>query len=520
MAIPKEPLNQIDNTKSPDLDFLEKVDGSITENIPTENTEQISTDIETVEQKENPILNDPQEDSEEYIQVASIFPKKIPKVKKPDTLKDKPYGETFEEIGQKQKEALGTKTEGEDFVFEPGTGNIIFGEFTDDQVNIIQNTLNDLQLGKLDQVKGSLQTTLRETDLFNTAKFQDAVATIFKDSIDKAKRGKIKVEDIAKQAAQLGRNDVYLKILKKKPGEILDLPTTYRAIVETQILRVETEKLAKIVLSGNASEKEIQNFYQVLRLYGAVNAQVAGSISETGRTLGVVSKVETPTEQGAVDIIKLLEEDMGADLTLEGSTKIASAFLSLKPHQQSKFAKDSYSKKLRDAWAEIWVNSKLASPITHVVNIAGNFTFNTLRVAEYGIAAGFNKIPGLGGPDGIQFNEVFQMIKSMKYGTKLGLVNAHEAFKTGEATATKLDLRKPGAVGKRLLPEKYQNTFMGHTLEMLGTYSRLPGRFLVAEDEFVKGVTYQMELERLATRKFNQAIADGLSDVDALKVFI
>jgi len=128
MAIPKEPLNQIDNTKSPDLDFLEKVDGSITENIPTENTEQISTDIETVEQKENPILNDPQEDNEEYIQVAGIFPKKIPKPKKPDTLKDKPYGETFEEIGQKQKEALGTKTEGEDFVFEPGTGNIIFGE--------------------------------------------------------------------------------------------------------------------------------------------------------------------------------------------------------------------------------------------------------------------------------------------------------------------------------------------------------------------------------------------------------
>jgi len=520
MAIPKEPLTTIDNTKSPDLDFLEKVDGTISNNIPSNNIEQSSNDLQKIEDQDNPILSDNTNTDEEYIQVASIFPKKIPKPKEKVTLKDKPYGENFEEIRQKQQEAFGTKTEGEDFVFEPGTGNIIFGQFDDSQLKIIEDTMNDLQLGKLDQVKGSLQTTLRDLNLFDTGQFQDAVATIFKESIDKAKRGKIKVEDIAAQAAKLGRNEVYLKIFKRKPGEILDLTTTYRAILETQLLRVETEKLANIVLSGNATEKQVQNFYQVLRLYGAVNSQVAGSISETGRTLGVVSKLPSPTEEGAVDIIKILEEEMGADLSTEGAQKIASAFLSLKPHQQSKFAKDTFGKKMRDAWAEIWVNSKLASPITHVVNMAGNFTFNTLRIAEYGIAATLNKIPGLSSKEGIMFNEVFQMIKSIKYGTKLGMVNAYEAFKTGDAATTKLDLRKPNAVGKRLLPEKYQNTFMGSALEMFGTYSRIPGKFLVAEDEFVKGVLYQMELERLATRKFNQAIADGLGEDDAQKIFI
>lgn len=520
MALPKEPLTTIDNTKSPDLDFLEKVDGTISNNIPSNNIEQSSNDLQKIEDQDNPILSDNTNTDEEYIQVASIFPKKIPKTKEKITLKDKPYGENFKEIRDKQQEAFGTKTEGEDFVFEPGTGNIIFGQFDDNQLKILEDTMNDLQLGKLDQVKGSLQTTLRDLSLLDTGQFQDAVATIFKESIDKAKRGKIKVEDIAAQAAKLGRNEVYLKIFKRKPGEILDLTTTYRAILETQLLRVETEKLANVVLSGTATEKQVQNFYQVLRLYGAVNSQVAGSISETGRTLGVVSKLPSPTEAGAVDIIKILEEEMGADLSTEGAQKIASAFLSLKPHQQSKFAKDTFGKKMRDAWAEIWVNSKLASPITHVVNMAGNFTFNTLRVAEYGIAATLNKIPGLSSKEGIMFNEVFQMIKSIKYGTKLGMVNAYEAFKTGDAATTKLDLRKPNAVGKRLLPEKYQDTFMGSALEMFGTYSRIPGKFLVAEDEFVKGVLYQMELERLATRKFNQAIADGLSEDDAQKIFI
>lgn len=520
MSLPKDTLNKADNTKSVDLEFLDKVEGTISDNIPSDNIEQISTDIETVEQKENNPIYDNQGTEEDYVQVASLFPKKLPKPKKKETLTDKPYGENLDEISQKQKEAFGTKTEGEDFVFEPGTGNVIFGEFTDQELDVIQKTMLDMQLGKLDQVKGSLQTTLREISLLDVGSFQDAVATIFKNSIDKAKRGKISVEDIAAQAAKLGRNEVYLKIFKKKPGEILDLPMTYRAIMETQLLRVETEKLAKVVMSGNATDKQIQNFYQVLRLYGAINSQTAASISETGRTLGIVSKVETPTEEGALDIIKILQEEMGADLSTEGAQQVASAFLSLKPHQQSKFAKDTFSKKIRDAWAEVWVNSRLASPITHAVNMAGNFTFNTLRIAEYGIAAGLNKIPGLSSKEGIMFNEVFQMIKSMKYGVKLGFVNARESFVTGQAASTKLDLRKPNAVGKRILPEKYQDTFMGSTLEMFGTYARLPGRFLVAEDEFVKGITYQMELERLATRKYNQAIADGLSEDDAQKIFI
>ena len=160
----KDPLNKTDNTKSVDLEFLEKVEGTTSENIPSENIEQSSNDISNLEEKDNPILSENPGSEEEYIKVASIFPKKIPKQKSKKTLTDKPYGENLQEIGEKQKEMLGTKTEGEDFIFEPGTGNIIFGEFSDTQLKVIDDTITNLQLGNLDQVKGSLQTTLRETD--------------------------------------------------------------------------------------------------------------------------------------------------------------------------------------------------------------------------------------------------------------------------------------------------------------------------------------------------------------------
>ena len=76
----KDPLNKTDNTKSPDLDFLEKVEGTTSENIPSENIEQASTDINNLEEKDNPILSEsPGSNEEEYVQVASLFPKKLPK---------------------------------------------------------------------------------------------------------------------------------------------------------------------------------------------------------------------------------------------------------------------------------------------------------------------------------------------------------------------------------------------------------------------------------------------------------
>ncbi len=121
-------------------------------------------------------------------------------------------------------------------------------------------------------------------------------------------------------------------------------------------------------------------------------------------------------------------------------------------------------------------------------------------------------------PDGVQFNEVLAMIKALKYGTRLGLDNAVEGFKKGAPT-TKLDLPPRNSIGKQLAG-KYEDTFLGTFLEYTGTAARVPGRLLVAEDEFMKGILFQVELERIATQKMNQAINSGMSKADAEQVYI
>ena len=72
----------------------------------------------------------------------------------------------------------------------------------------------------------------------------------------------------------------------------------------------------------------------------------------------------------------------------------------------------------------------------------------------------------------------------------------------------------------RFYCDKYKNSALGAALELMGTWFRLPGRFLVTEDEFAKGSLYHEEIERIARKKYNNAIADGLSKETAEQIRI
>ena len=62
---------------------------------------------------------------------------------------------------------------------------------------------------------------------------------------------------------------------------------------------------------------------------------------------------------------------------------------------------------------------------------------------------------------------------------------------------------------------------MGGFLELLGTINRLPGTALVAEDEFMKGIMYRMELERIAQVNYNKHLQLKPDDVEgAEKIFL
>jgi len=121
---------------------------------------------------------------EEYDVAVNIFPKKILKPKDDVTYKDKTHGSTINEAMEKQQEILKTKVpDNKMYTFEEGTGNVIFRNFSENEQQIIEEVMTDLQMGKLQPIEGSLQTTLRDIEgsIFDSkATLQDAVATYLK----------------------------------------------------------------------------------------------------------------------------------------------------------------------------------------------------------------------------------------------------------------------------------------------------------------------------------------------------
>ena len=426
-----------------------------------------------------------------------------------------------DELRLKQQEELQTDIK-KDFTVEEGTGNIIFKDFSDDEILQINAFTDNLGLSNVDDTQTkALQNIFQDIDATTGANnFSDAIFLTFQKQLNEIEStSKVSIDDMLSKAASLGRNDVYQYILKNKPP--YDNTMLLRGIIETKLLYTRLSSLASeaVQAKGALSKEKQLHFYQTLRLFGSLYSRTAGDITQSARKLSTLKYLDKPSTDYSEDFVSFLEKatNLGNE---EEFMQIASSFLTLKPYQAGKFAHEGFFKRATDAWTEIWVNSLLSSPITHVVNNVANVGFNVLRIGEQAIAAGINKIPGLSKPDGVQFNEVLAQIYSIRDGHRLGLANAIQGFKTGDTATTKLDLRRPNAMGRRLLPEKYRDSFVGDSLEFMGSYFRLPGRFLVAEDEYAKGILYKMEINRIAQRKFNEVINNGGSREAAEEAYI
>lgn len=530
MSIPKDLPKSIgeQTDKTPNLDFLDKVDGPVSTQTETEFPSVTKGDNQVPEGYQPTELEE-QEKSLEEQQTETLYAANFFKLPSGGTMKDVPYGKNKKERLDKQKEILNKIDT--DVEVDPNTGTIILKEFSQDETKFVDDLLKEFNLGTLDEAKKNTSTKFIFKDLdtkmdgtYDPGAFSDLVFKMFEKNIGKAKGGKVSMETLMAKAAELGRADVYLTMLNKKPGQKVSDEVIVRSLIETKLLYTNLRKIAQKGADGTATEADKVEFYKTLRLYGLMLQNTAAELSGAARTMRSVQEVtkvdpELKIDQAAAgDIVQWLTENMNADFSADGFKQVSAHFLMLRQDQATKFAKQSLASKWVDGWVEIWVNSRLMSPITHIVNTAGNIGFNSLRLFEYTTAATLNKIPFMSSPDGVQFNEVLAMIKALKYGTRLGLDNAVEGFKKGAPT-TKLDLPPRNSIGKQLAG-KYEDTFLGTFLEYTGTAARVPGRLLVAEDEFMKGILFQVELERIATVKMNQAINSGMSKADAEQVYL
>ena len=286
----------------------------------------------------------------------------------------------------------------------------------------------------------------------------------------------------------------------------------------------EQVKAAKA--SGELTPELTSAFMQAVALEGTLVKAVRGRQADIARTLGIFSQARQSSAQRGEMLEAIMNEAGGIDSVHD----FASKYTALSASGRANMAENGYGNVLSrgtDMWMSTWINGLLSNPTTHAKNIAGNTFFGGLQIPERALASVIGKARNFmfkGGEDAISTDEIYAQAMGFLQGIREGGEIAGRAFKNNTPTdpfqkieATRLN-REPFEVD---FGDSDTGKAVSGALSYYGKFVTLPGRALMAEDEFFKAVGYRMELNALATREsekmYKSLIGSGIDPDNAAR---
>lgn len=383
---------------------------------------------------------------------------------------------------------------------------------------------------------------------FNLARYQtqDAAGVVagVADALG-IKTKAVTFDEIKAKAAESGISEAFLSRLVSNDGQMLPSAVeTFKALEVLESSAKELDGLFKLVASGQASDVDKLRLRQQIAFHGLVQKGVKGMQTETARALAVF---RIPRD-GNAPIVRQVLDEYGGDGALQD---LARSYLTLESRAaQNQLIEKSMMSGFKDVWFSTYINGLLSSPVSHAKNIIGNSTFGLYQIPERLIAAFYGNVlpdtvrswrslvPGTEAQK-VGFDEALTMVQSLRNGIVEGMSLASKAWRTntpndlmskieaqrgldetlGETlqrmTQSGLEATSLSKVGLSASPD----TWLGKALGYYGTAITVPGRALMTEDEFFKGVLYRMELNTLVTRRgkavYREGIAAGMNETDA-----
>jgi hypothetical protein len=337
-------------------------------------------------------------------------------------------------------------------------------------------------------------------------------------------------QEIKDKAAESGIGEAFLSRLIGTDGKMMaNAVETYKALEVLESSANELDKLFKMVNSGTATDVDKLKLRQQIALHGLIQRGVKGVQTETARALAVF---RIPRDGNAA-IVRQVIDEYGGDAAL---SDLAKSYLTLESRAaQNSLVEKSMMSSVKDVWFTTYINGLLSSPVSHAKNIVSNTTFGLYQIPERLMAAFYSNVlpPGVRsfkalvpGSDAekIGYDEALTMIQSLRNGMVEGFDLATTAFKKNQPSdlMSKIEAQR----GTELPPISSagfgieQDKWLGKAIDYYGTAITLPGRMLMAEDEFFKGVLYRMELNTLITRRsktvYRESMDAGMPEADAL----
>ena len=291
----------------------------------------------------------------------------------------------------------------------------------------------------------------------------------------------------------------------------------------------EQVKAAKA--AGQLAPELTSEFMQAVALEGALVKAVKGRQADIARTLGIFSQArQSSTERGAM-LEAIMNETGGINSVHDFANKYTALASS---SARANMAESGYGSTVRgvlnrttDMAMSTWINGLLSNPTTHAKNIAGNLFFGGLQIPERALASAIGKTRNFmfkGGEEAISTDELYAQAVGFLQGIREGGEIATRAFKSNTPTdpfqkieATRLN-REPFEID---MGDSDTGKAMSGALKYWGKFVTIPGRALMAEDEFFKAMSYRMELNALATRagnaEYKRLVEAGVLPEDAAK---
>lgn len=312
---------------------------------------------------------------------------------------------------------------------------------------------------------------------------------------DAARRGRITQAETQSLADELGMTPESL--LSRRKGQAFNAE---EALAGRQILAKSGNELVnmarRIQRLDDPGEEALSAFRQALVRHVAIQEQIAGATAEAGRTLAQFRMVADGRNVRG-NVLNALAEGGGGKGRLKEAADLILENGASDPGTMNRAARDALKPGWGDKFKELWINSLLSGPQTHVVNAVSNTMTALAQIPEHAIAAGIGGVRNVAArgkvADRVLFSELGARSVGLLQGVKDGLRQAARTLRTGEASdfANKVDTVHQDAIGG-----------------IGGKIIRTPTRLLSSADELFKGMARRMELNGLAVRK---ATAEGLS---------
>ena len=348
------------------------------------------------------------------------------------------------------------------------------------------------------------------------------------------RRPKQTMEGMVALAEKTGFREITYKFLNRKPGEIAPAENVIGGLIAMIKLGQDLNGKALAITKSTDEGEKLQMFRELkilATIQSNLSAQVSGNVSEYGRGLAVVSNIAKLNNINITDYTAQID-DFVQNLDEGLIDYHANAFLNLPNPGKAEYTVKGFLARGWDVAMEIYINALLASPVTHIVNTAGNAMFQVTSTLETGIAGLIGQARTLGGKRGQIGDRVYTgEMNAEAYGAKMALWDALKSSGlslgvTGQAGdfASKIDLKRKTAIGStdnlaHIMEMGAKGDYGSMLVNMIGVTTRLPGRFLASEDEFFKVISKRKVLYREAFRAeqitYETALKSGIDKVEA-----